>query len=325
VTLIETGSEPQVVTKMRGRKQTELENHRKEVLSTIRGEQLALDVMAQRATTAGETPDPTLLAATRKRLAEIEDRATRETDDDELDGLIEDAQQQGQFRAYLCPLPEIQHEGDLIFDLMEEWNIPKTITAKVRALLGPDLRKAKTDPRAARGALRALFEERDSWENYTDEYEKTMRQSTVWLFVATIVLLLLAIVLLQFSRSFVSGSLFLSGLLIAGAAGSCVSVMAKMPMFDVGLSGELESYIRRILSRIGVGVAASLIGCALLGWGLIPISVQNQTFAEALTSCSTPIAGACTVLKTLILLGVAMVFGFSERALTSFEQRVLGK
>jgi hypothetical protein len=202
---------------------------------------------------------------------------------------------------------------------MEEWNVPETVTMKLRALLGPDLRKAETDPGAARGALRDVFEERDSWETYTDEYEKTMKQSTIWLSVATVGLLVGAIALFHFPMT------FLGGLLFAGAAGSCVSVMAKMPALAVALSGELESFLRRILSRIGVGVAASLIGCAFLGWGLIPISVQNQTFAEALTTCSTSLASSCTELKILIVLGVAMVFGFSERALTSFEQRVLGK
>jgi len=287
-------------------------------LSSIRGEQLALDAMAQRATIAGETPDPTLLADTRQRLAEIEDRAKQETDNNELDGLVEDAQQQGQFRAYLCPLKELSNEGLLTFDLMEEWSIPKTVTAKLRALLGPKLANAETEPHAARGALRQVFEECDSWETYTDDYEKTMYRSTVRLSVATVGLLLGVIFFIHFPLT------FLGGLLFAGAAGSCVSIMAKMPMIEIALSGDLESYSRRILSRIGVGVAASLIGCALLGWGLLPISVQNQTFGEALTGCST-LPGTCTVSKTLILLGVAMVFGFSERALTSFEQRVFGK
>jgi hypothetical protein len=41
-----------------------------------------------------------------------------------------------------------------------------------------------------------------------------------------------------------------------------------MPLLDVALSAELEAYGRRIFSRIAVGVGASLIGCALLGWGL---------------------------------------------------------
>ncbi len=37
--------------------------------------------------------------------------------------------------------------------------------------------------------------------------------------------------------------------------------MAKLPELEVSLSRELDAYGRRVLSRVGVGVAASLIGC----------------------------------------------------------------
>jgi hypothetical protein len=99
--------------------------------------------------------------------------------------------------------------------------------------------------------------------------------------------------------------------------------MAKMPALDVSLSGELNAYGRRILSRIGIDAVASLIGCALLGWGLFPISIQNQTFAADLEACTTS-GATCTGVITLVLLGIPMLFGFSERALTSFEQRFFG-
>jgi hypothetical protein len=101
--------------------------------------------------------------------------------------------------------------------------------------------------------------------------------------------------------------------------------MSKMPLLEVSLSGELDAYGRRILSRVGTGVGASVIGCALLGWGILPISVQNQTFADLLNACTASPAPSCSALKTVILLGIPMLFGFSERALTSFDQRVFGE
>ena len=104
--------------------------------------------------------------------------------------------------------------------------------------------------------------------------------NTRWLFGATIILLPLAV--LAFHFAFWFSPLLLFGLLCAGAAGSRVSVMAKVPALDVSLSAELDSYRRRIFTRIGIGVVASLIGCAFLGW--FPISIQNQTFADALTT-----------------------------------------
>jgi hypothetical protein len=92
--------------------------------------------------------------------------------------------------------------------------------------------------------LYALFGERVAWDDYIDEYEERMRFYTGWLFGATIVLSLLAILGLHFTIWF--SPLMLFGLLCAGAAGSCVSVMAKMPALDVSLSGELDAYGRRI-------------------------------------------------------------------------------
>ncbi len=300
-----------------------LEKRREEALSFIEGERLAVERMAQRPRSADDAPDSMLLDKVRTRLAEIKDKAEKSARTDDLDDLMDDAEKQGQFRGYLCPREEIWVEGSLAIALMEEWGVPKTAVASLRNLVDKPLKGREEDPQAARSALRAIFEERDSWSDYTSDYEDEMKRFTKWLFWLTIVLLLLAILTLRFPLTI---SL---GLLLAGAAGSCVSVMAKMPVLEVSLSGELDSYERRILSRIGVGIIASLIGCGLLAWGLISISIQGQTFASILEACSTPCATSlpmsCTTLRTLILLAVPALFGFSERALTWFEQRVFGK
>ena len=246
-----------------------LERRRKDTLSGIRAERLAFETMVQRARIASDTLDEMFLKCVQDRLTEIEQRADKETDIDELDNLVEDAEQQGQLRAYICPSREIPDEGKLAIDLMEEWNVPKSVIFGLRASLGKTLAQAESEPAAARSALRALFEESDSWRTYTSDYEDSMKSYTLWLFGVTILLPVLTILAFHWPLT------FLGGLLCAGAAGSCVSVMAKMPLLDVSLSGELDAYGRRILSRIGVGIIASLIGCALLGWGLLPISIQN--------------------------------------------------
>jgi hypothetical protein len=124
---------------------------------------------------------------------------------------------------------------------------------------------------------------------------------------------------------------FLAALFFAGAAGACTSVISKMPMLAVTMSGELEAYERKIWSRVSIGVVASLIGSALLGWGVLSLSIQSQSFADVISacsttnSCSTPTGLLCTSSKILILLSVPMLFGFSERALTSFELPFFGK
>jgi hypothetical protein len=303
-------------------KRRKLEKRRTKTLSAIRGERLAFESMVQRARIAGESLDGTLLTSVDERLREIQERASRETNLDELEELVGDAEQQGHLRAYICPSAEIRNEGTLAIDLMEEWNVPKSRLDKLRRLVDTQLQNAATAPDAGRSALRDILEESDSWSGYTSQYEDEMRRFTRWwLFLPTVVMLIAAIYALRFPLIFPLGV----PILLAGAAGSCASVMAKMPVLEVGLSGELESYERRILSRIAAGVAGSLIGCGLLGWGLVSLSVQGRSFAEVLEACSVPSAAARTGVQSLVLLAVPMVFGFSERALASFELRVLQK
>src|SRR5689334_23602088 len=76
-----------------------LEKRRKEVLSAIRGERLNFQAMVQRAQYAGEIPDIAFLTTVRERLADIEEKTNQETNIDELNLLVEDAERQGQLRA----------------------------------------------------------------------------------------------------------------------------------------------------------------------------------------------------------------------------------
>jgi hypothetical protein len=299
-------------------KKWKLEKRRIKALLEIAEERLDVELMAQRPRRADDIIDTALLEKVLKCISEIEVSAKQAAHIDELEDLSGDAELQGQFRAYLCPVGEIQDEGELVIDLIEEWAVPKTAIKNLRDLRGKKL--ADTNPETARSALHALFYEHDTWADYTDEYEDQMKSYARCLSATAIILPFLAVI--AFHSAFRFSPLLVLGLLLAGAAGSCVSVLAKMPAMDVALSAELDAYERRIFSRIAVGVGASLIGCAMLGWGLFPISIQNQTFADALNVAARPTSAAG--IKTLILLGVPMLLGFSERALTSFEQRMFG-
>ena len=299
-----------------------LEKRRIEALSSIVGERLFVELIVQRPRTPNDSLDAALLAKISLQLTDIHGKAERAIHKDDLDDLIDDAELQGVFAGYLCPATEIQDEGLLVIDQIEGWGIPKTAIKRLRE--GFSKKLASSNPMEARSALYALFAERVAWEDYIDEYEKRMRRYTGWLLGAIIVLTIAAVFALHYAFWF--SPLLLFGLLFAGAAGSCVSVMSKMPALDVSLAGELDAYGRRISSRVGTGLVASLIGCASLAW--IPLSIQNQTFADAINACTTapcttPTA-VCTGLKLVILLGVPMLLGFSERTLISFEQRVFG-
>ena len=76
---------------------------------------------------------------------------------------MDDAEKQGQFRAYLCPREEIWVEGCLAIALMEEWSVPRTVIANLHKLVDQPLKRANERPRGGRSALRAIFDESDSW------------------------------------------------------------------------------------------------------------------------------------------------------------------
>ncbi len=204
------------------------------------------------------------------RLEEDERKAVQATTIDELEDLVDDAKSQGQLRAYACQPLEVLDEGTLAIDLMEEWGVPADTITNLRGSLGRKLRDK--DNAIAHGALQKIFEESDSWSDYIDEYSRTMKRFARLLGVATLLLLPLAIVLLHIP------SLVLVGILLAGAVGGCVSVIRKMPGGMATPSKELEAYERLILGRTITGAIASVVGCAFLAWGLLPLSIQNQTF-----------------------------------------------
>ena len=303
------------------RKRRKLEEQRQEVLDNISYERWQFELMAQRAQLAGEPPSPDFVNTVLARFTELDAQANAAKTVDEFDHYIEKAEEQGTLRAYICPAKEVVSEGSLAIDVMTEWSIPKTIIDGLRNSLGTKLRDA--DIAVARGALRAIFQENTSWATYTDDYEQEMQKYTYWLVGVTIVLLAVIPFGIHF-RLKASSTVFLAVLICAGAAGSCVSVMRKMPLFDISLSGELDAYVRRILSRVATGTVASLVGCAFLSWGVLPISMQGITFPDVVKECTAQDASSCTISKILIITAVAILLGFSERTLTSLEQRVLG-
>jgi hypothetical protein len=300
-------------------KRCNLEKRRREALLEIHGYRQQVDGMVQRANACHESPDEAILTDLRAHLSAIEERAaSKDVTAKELEELEQDAQFQSQLSAYICPRREVVYEGSLYLDQMEEWNLPKGVVAKLRATLGKKIGLADEDIESARSALRALFDEYDSWSDYTDDYEKTMSRYALWLVSGTVLALPAAIIAVHFAV------MVPVAMLVAGLAGSFVSVLARMPALNVVLSGELASYLRKqVLIRVAVGVGASLVGCALLGWGVLSVSIQGQSFPEIFNLCTSTVG--CSSLRVLILVAVPFLFGFSERGLTKLETRVFGK
>lgn len=302
-------------------KAEKLEKRRVEVLSFIENERLIVEEMAQRPRHANDQlrqEDRDLLDKVIQNINDIEARAKTEADYNRLGTLRDDAETQGQYRAYFCPAGDVQREGELIISIITtEWGLPKSVTNDLRKV-ADELKK----PEEARAALHFLFAERDSWDDYTNGYEDTMWDFTRVLFILTIGLPLVSAVCFRYAFHPHCRLLLVSGVMAAGVAGSCVSIMRRMPEFDVRLSNELDAYRRRIMSRMGVGIAASVVGSAFLGWGVLPVSIQGHTFTDAIRACTTSICGGVDM---LLLVGVPLLLGFSERALTTIEQRLFGE
>jgi hypothetical protein len=295
-------------------KPTELEQERIETLYEIHDERSDFEAMVQRARIAGDPLSDDFVNGVLTEFDKITQVAQTAQTPTELESASNDADLQGQLRAYVCPLNEIEEEGKHCIDLIEEWNVPASVLRRLRGTVLPKLKAAASKPEDARSALRTIYQEHDSWDRYTVHYEDKMRKFSRMLGLAVFVLVGLAITCFLFPKS------FLVGLVFAGMAGGCVSVLSKMPFIEVELTGALESYERRVVSRVTVGTVASLIGSGLMGWGVINLSAGNMNFSEAVSVCSTGSA-PCTPLNILVLLCVPLLFGFSERALTSFERQ----
>jgi hypothetical protein len=282
---------------------------RREVLSDVRGERQALEDTLDRAEMNG-IPRPPAAATYLEQLAALEAQiptAARH----ELDDIAGKAESLGQLRAYFYPPREIDDAGHLAIDRMTEWAVPEAIVASLRARLGPKLGSA--DPAEARSALNAVIAEHDSWSLYTDDHEEMTTRVAWWLLSIIAASLLSAFILMRYPW------LVLLGLLSAAVAGSCASVITKIG--PLGVTSELEASLRRVPTRIGTGIAASIIGSGLLCWGFAPIAFQSKTYFDLLLVCATPGQG-CSAPSILGLTAVSALLGFSERVLTWLNERV---
>jgi hypothetical protein len=307
-----------------------LDKCRREALSSITGDRLFVERMAQRQRAPTDNVDA-MRDRILKELDKITIDANNSNDIDELDDLTDDAELQGLFAAYLCPVAEIKTEGDLVLDQIEGWGIPRSSTETARKIwkeASENFNAQSADEaqiRRARGALYALFAERDAWGDFLDDHDE--ETPPMWLlFLVVVSSLAAAVFAVHFAHVF--SFLLMAGILAAGAAGSCASVMLKRPTIEDRLSRKVDVSSGRVWIRIATGLVGTVIGCALLAW--IPLSIENKSFEDLVNACTkapcaAPDANACTTVKMLIVIGIATLLGFSERTLPFFERRLFGK
>ena len=117
---------------MLGSQKKKLEKKREDALSSITGDRVNIELMAQRARPADDPIDRDLLQTVLNNIAAIETAARNASSITELDDLIADGESQGIASAYFCPVGEIRDEGSRAIDNMELWGIPAPSIRKLR-------------------------------------------------------------------------------------------------------------------------------------------------------------------------------------------------
>ena len=341
-----------------------LTRRRTEVLAEIEECRALYEDMVRRVVALG-APEPAGVPGVRQRFGELTGEAKTAASEEDLDQQAIEAGALSNLRAYFCPESEIVTEAKTCLLQLVDWGVPnKSLDALKEATAGALAAKytgGKLDAAeaaATRGALHAMYEEYDVWNDYVDEYnENTSFWAKALLSGIGICALVALFMLFGWSPRVLS-------LVVAAAAGAMASVIARLP--GVTSSGEWEVNLRGYQTRIGTGIVGSLVGIGLLGSGLISISLpkewqsadrllgaclsktdemdveeaQRAVIVPAATS-STPGAAAsaptsaapvpqavlskvrCGKGGGLFVIALTMLLGFSERLLTSLETRVV--
>jgi hypothetical protein len=196
------------------------DTYRKDAGASIEVKKTRFGVAVQRARTTGSSYDGALVEYVVGQLDSIgRDIAEAETEE-QVDALVQRAENLEPLSAYVWPESEIRLEGEVDLVTLSEWGVPDSLIAKYREAFASKLSESNT--KVARGALYILFAELNEWSDYLDEYNEVMRRSAAWLLTAVISLSLLGAFLLW--HGFV-----IWGLFTAGVSGSCASVLARMP------------------------------------------------------------------------------------------------
>jgi hypothetical protein len=291
---------------------------RADALADIRDCRASFEASALAANAAGSTYDPNLIPEVLKRFADIEQKLVLTTTKNEIETLVEQAEEAADLQAYLAAPAEIELIGKTALETVADWGVPTSSIEALRRAVIPKL--ACTNPNdaaavaAARGSLHTILSEYTSWSSWLDDYHSEMQKIGYWLSAFIALSLIVAAFLL-------SHKAVVWGLLSAGACGALVSVVSKLPALEV--TADSAPYKRDSVRRVCIGFAASVIGCGLLMAGLLPITLPSgTTFADLATECAS--GEQCSGQSIFVLLAVPMLFGLSERALFSFQERLIG-
>jgi len=271
--------------------------------------------------------------------------ANTATTTEQLDAIRLRARWVASTRAYIVPAAAIPVEAQDRVDELSSWRLPDEVTKSAAARLQQLQSIDAKDDLRRRFMLELIYDDYDYWDWYSDWYVSTSLYPTLWalvtLFGAFFTLALLA---------FFYGHHVVLGVLAAGASGAALSILPKLPPMSV--YGEAVGAAARMVARFVAGVAATAMGFGLLATGFVNIGVpvgagqqsatqfigvpglvqvcadersspDGQSPSAASEALKTGPHAACTTAGLMLLLAIGIAFGFSERALASFESLII--
>jgi len=262
-----------------------------------------LSVVERARAVPGSDITPALVLRTLNRFEALERELLEATTEDAQDNILERAEEVEQSRAYIQPEAELVAESTTLIADMADWGVPKPVLQAITNDQLNVIKSAGADLHKKRAALNKLYQYYDAWEAHVRDYESWATRTT-WFLGALLIATAAGCVCAVYQTE------PLVGFALAGLAGAMLSVLHKFPPM-LGW-GQWASYTPRMLGRITTGVVTSLAGGALLSTDVI--RVGHEDFKLLFETPDT--------MKMLLLVGLGIVFGFSERAFVQFQNLV---
>jgi hypothetical protein len=232
----------------------------------------------------------------------------------------EQAERLSQRRAYILPAEEILSRSWEIARDLKLWGIPAAELADTDALIKNGIERTLVDKELneARANFRRLLERLDYWSWYVSFFHSRHRNVSIVLMVCALLLLVASIVLAFWWPHPIAA------FLCAGACGASVSILLK-PTRVIPYA-KWASYLPKIFGRAVAGIIATTFGLALLASGIVDLQFPSTggSVSQILRCWAEVQCSAAENIGKCVLIGMAIVLGFSERALPSLRD-TLGK
>lgn len=219
-------------------------------------------------------------------------------------------------RIYVLPIPDLRVEAAEYLAELSSWGVPEESLSLIKKWVDK-LEDEKTADAEKRSIMLQIIEDYEFWDGYV-----------TWVIRATNIMrgvaFFLIVVGLLLSFHALSRNNPTLAFILAGVSGSAISVLLKIPA--VLVYKDFWTLIAKFTSRIGTGIVVSVVGLGLLSSKMINLAFDvgtNKLTLADLICCPQNLT--CPEVGQSILIGIGVLFGFSERLLTSLEDTLVGK